>query len=145
MTFYNLRSNPSGELPYHIIKFDSSLNPESAYNLGHTICECPAGHRPTCRHRQMLPHLIEKVDTAWFWNFEAGEWQDPLGTAAEQDEVAEHDEATGGLDNPIEQEVEEGTEAPGHTDLMISPEAIDEALEANPLPEPVTKPSWRRI
>jgi hypothetical protein len=29
---------------------------------------------------------------------------------------------------------------PGHTDLMISPEAIDEALAANPLPEELANP-----
>ena len=30
--------------------------------------------------------------------------------------------------------------APGHTDLMISPEGIDEALEQNPLPDELAEP-----
>lgn len=98
MTYYNLRANAPDKLPFIIIKFDKDLNPESVYEVGFTACSCPAGHRPKCRHREMLPKLRERVDTAWFWHFETQSWADPTGEAKAHDEVAEHDAATGGLE-----------------------------------------------
>ena len=72
MTLYNLKSALDD---YRITKFDRDLNPESSYLLGPDDrgiiqCECPAGVRSSCRHRQMLPHLLPLVDTEWFWDFE---------------------------------------------------------------------------
>ena len=136
MTFYNLRSNPPGDLPYQIIKFDDALNPESVYNVGKTVCECPAGVRLTCRHRQMLPKLIERVDTAWFLCFETMEWEDPTGNAAEHDEVAEHDAATGGLSEPQFPILEEGTEPA---------DPAPQAVSQHPAPQVEPKAGWRRF
>ncbi len=31
---------------------------ESSYLTTHQECDCPAGHRHTCRHRQMLPQML---------------------------------------------------------------------------------------
>jgi hypothetical protein len=71
MAIYNLKSALDD---YRITKFDRDLNVEASYliiaNEGRVECECPAGERPTCRHRQMLPHLLPIVDTSWFWDFE---------------------------------------------------------------------------
>lgn len=166
MTFYNLRTNPIvGDLPYQIIKFDADLNPEAAYGLGTTICECPAGSRLTCRHRQMLPQLKERVDTAWFWCFETGEWSDPTGNAQEHDEVAEHDEATGGLSEAevegIEQPLAEGTEGLNvegtitgrfESDDSHIEEVAPQAVSPLPIPGLRTEPAptspdkgWRRF
>jgi hypothetical protein len=55
MTLYNLKTDGDH---YRITKFDSDLNVESSYLLSATECECPAGHRPSCRHRQMLPKML---------------------------------------------------------------------------------------
>jgi hypothetical protein len=76
MTFYNIK----GALDdYRVTKFTSDLNVESSYLISDTydesgrrqlVCECPAGVRPSCRHRQMLPDLLPLVDTEWFWDFE---------------------------------------------------------------------------
>jgi hypothetical protein len=154
MTFYNLRSNPSPNLPYTIIKFDADLNPESTYNLGRTICECPAGHRPTCRHRSMLPILLEKIDTAWFFCFETKRWEDPTGNAAEHDEVAEFDEATGGLSEgelaSIEQAPNEGTELTGLQEEQIlmgfhQPELVKELKQPRELTQAEATPFRRRV
>lgn len=42
---------------YRISKFvDGEL--ESSYLTTHSECDCPAGHRTSCRHRQMLPQMI---------------------------------------------------------------------------------------
>lgn len=61
---------------YKITKFDSDFNVEASYLCDLVACECPAGHRPTCRHRQMLPKFIarEAVGTLWFLDFDRGGW-----------------------------------------------------------------------
>lgn len=80
MTLYNLKTGPlDGQ--FRITKFDSDLNVSSTYLLTQTECECPQGIKPTCRHRKMLPLLIDRVDTPWFWHFEQAQWQDPTGAA----------------------------------------------------------------
>lgn len=96
MTLYNLRTDPAG---FRVTKFDDDLEVESSYLMDFdptepgspVICECPAGIRPTCRHRQMLPTLLERLDTAWFLDHETQEWVDPTGQA--EIEIKEHNEA----------------------------------------------------
>lgn len=64
MPLYNLHS------PSTINKFDSEGNPEASYTTTYETCDCPAGHRPTCRHRQMLPYLEPYRDTHWFLDWD---------------------------------------------------------------------------
>jgi hypothetical protein len=61
---------------YRISKFDNDMNVESSYLCTEEECECPAGHRPTCRHREMLPRFIarETVGTEWFYDYDRGGW-----------------------------------------------------------------------
>ncbi len=72
---------------FTITKFDDDVNVESCYTFKNTtdgyICECPAGQRQTCRHRQMFPMLQTRVDSAWMLDFDTRQWQDPTGTASE--------------------------------------------------------------
>lgn len=65
MPTYNCKH--SGD-QYRITKFNRDGDTESSYLCSHHECECPAGVRPTCRHRQMLPLFLELnlVDTQWF-------------------------------------------------------------------------------
>jgi hypothetical protein len=72
MTLYNLKSALDD---YRITKFTPDLDVESSYLIGRLgtgpwECECPAGSRNTCRHREMIPNLLPLVDTEWFWDFE---------------------------------------------------------------------------
>lgn len=70
MTLYSLRTALDD---YRITKFDADLNVESSYIISASPpheCECPAGVRPTCRHRQMLPDLLPLVDTEYLWDFD---------------------------------------------------------------------------
>lgn len=69
MTLYNLKTDGDN---YRITKFTSDLDVESSYLTSLTECECPAGHRPTCRHRQMLPHMLanEMLDAPKFMDFD---------------------------------------------------------------------------
>src|SRR5229473_3107214 len=70
---YNCRH--SGD-QYRITKFDSDMNPQGSYLLTLEECECPAGVRPTCRHRQMLPKFISRqhIGDEWFLDFDRGGW-----------------------------------------------------------------------
>lgn len=60
---------------YRITKFVDG-NPESSYLCTHSECECPAGHRQTCRHRQMLPVMLERnlINTPWFLAWDLGQF-----------------------------------------------------------------------
>ncbi len=71
MILYNLRKT---DLGYRITKFSDDLNIESSYDVTHSTCSCPQSHRPTCRHRKMLPIMISKVDTEWFFCYEDASW-----------------------------------------------------------------------
>jgi hypothetical protein len=82
MTLYNLRTALDD---YRITKFTKDLDVESSYLIGAAPpheCECPAGVRPTCRHRQMLGDLLPLVDTEFFWDFERHTCVDADGTVA---------------------------------------------------------------
>lgn len=61
---------------YRITKFNELGEPESSYLCTTDECDCPAGVRPTCRHRQMLPKFLarEAVDSYWFYDFDRGGW-----------------------------------------------------------------------
>ena len=69
MTLYNLKTDGD---QYRITKFTNDLDVESSYLLSETECECPAGHRPTCRHRQMLPTMLanDLADSGGFYDFD---------------------------------------------------------------------------
>lgn len=71
MSLYNLRTDGDG---FRITKFDDDLNPEASYLVSFAGCECPAGHRDTCRHRKMLPVIKDRVDSNWFWDFDESRW-----------------------------------------------------------------------
>lgn len=60
---------------YRITKFNDG-EVESSYLCSESECQCPAGSRPTCRHRLMLPMFLNRgaVDTFWFLDFERKGW-----------------------------------------------------------------------
>jgi hypothetical protein len=61
---------------YRITKFDSDMEVISSYLCTTTECDCPAGSRPSCRHRQMLPSFISRdmIDKPWLYDFDRGGW-----------------------------------------------------------------------
>jgi len=86
MILYSLRSSDSG---YQITKFDDDLNPEATYTVSLSECDCPAGVRPTCRHRKMLGVMVDRCDSAWFYNYDTGEWHDPFSSSTPPVELLE--------------------------------------------------------
>src|ERR1017187_5811710 len=75
MNLYNIKRGPHG---YAIAKFDEALNLLAAYDTSAKSCSCPAGPRPTCRHRKMLPRMLGNVDTDAFYCYETNVWHRPL-------------------------------------------------------------------
>lgn len=73
MILYNCVTNidREGQQRYKITKFNDG-DVESSYFCSSTECECPAGVRPSCRHRQMLPEMIARhmVNSHLFWDFD---------------------------------------------------------------------------
>jgi hypothetical protein len=83
LTLYSIRTHidAAGASGYYITKFvDGEV--ESAYRTSREACECPAGVRPTCRHRQMLPHMLNAgiVNTHWFLTWPEAQVVDFQGT-----------------------------------------------------------------
>lgn len=79
MSLYNAKRTPEG---IRITKFTDDLDVEetagkpSSYITSRDICECPSGHRDTCRHRQMLPDFqaTNRIDSRWFYDFDNKRW-----------------------------------------------------------------------
>ena len=78
---------------YRITKLTENLDVESSYLCTFEECDCPAGVRPTCRHREMLPKFIQReaVSTGWMFDYDRGGWVDMRTT----DELEEHYGTTG--------------------------------------------------
>lgn len=72
VTKFDLDFNPEGEL-YHVSVIGAGKQQS-------TICTCPAGHRTTCRHRQMLDVFKEeeRIDSGWFYHFDKRVWIEPI-------------------------------------------------------------------
>ena len=77
---------------YRITKFDDGLVPYqhhdgtlSSYVCSDEGCDCPQGHKPSCRHRKMLPFFIEEehVDDNYFFIWETHQWFKATGIFAE--------------------------------------------------------------
>jgi hypothetical protein len=90
MSFYNAKSTESPDT-FLFTKFDSDLNivNDSVYLTSETECTCPAGARPSCRHRQMLQSFLatQRIDTDWFFNHDSGEWSQPFGESLDDGDV----------------------------------------------------------
>ena len=75
---YHLRSGKAGS--YRITKLDEDYQIESSYTVSKHECDCTAGARPTCRHRQMLPFFLAKghIDNGWMLDWHTRQWRKPL-------------------------------------------------------------------
>lgn len=131
---------------YRITKFNDG-EIESSYLCSTTECQCPAGHRHSCRHRQMLPLFLARgaINSFWFLDFERKGWvMNEIGASdvyAEPIGLEVKDRKRSELDaDPTELTIK----------TMISlPEGADIAEEFGkllyPESEPAAKPSWRRV
>lgn len=97
---------------YRMTKWDDDFNIESSYLCTIDECECPAGSRPICRHREMLPLFLRRWEThrtddnsSWYYDYDRGGWVlmhaeinfEPHGPEAT---TADFDSANGGSNPP---------------------------------------------
>ena len=142
---YNIKRGPHG---YAIGKFDRDLNLLAAYNTDTKYCSCPAGPRPTCRHRKMLPRMLAKVDQPEFYCYETQTWHRPLEAfglepserGAEQALLGEavscreSSEVEMEVATKLHQQIEEGLEEP----------YVEPILSGTKIIEPLAAPTIRR-
>lgn len=146
MTLYSLRTDGD---QHRITKFvDGEV--ESSYLCTHSECECPAGHRHTCRHRQMLPTMLAHglADSMWFFDYDAGgRIVDFNGTSkqlldqlAEPTGTQEDEDTSSPGPNLTATEIDERTPPPLREPLLEH--FIDHVHEL--VVKPAAKP-WRRL
>ena len=143
MSLYNCKQEGSS---WRITKFDPDLNPEGSYLVSAEGCECPAGIRPTCRHRKMLPLFLalKYENTSWFLNYDNQQqqiWQDPTGQARESENRAlEQDLASEASSNEVE--VLNPSDCESSYELAVdAKEVTAELVPAQPAPGKI----WRKI
>lgn len=90
----------TGAESYIITKYDSiGLEQLSQYVMpiidDEVSCTCPQGLKPTCRHRKMLPAMLPRIDTHYFyrygdetwWKIERGELSISMGGPEVADQI----------------------------------------------------------
>lgn len=75
MTSYTCRPD-SASGKHRLTKLDADFNVEASYLTDAFSCDCPAGKRPSCRHRTMLPEFLTRSrDTGtWFYDYDTANW-----------------------------------------------------------------------
>ena len=69
LTYYNAKTTDS-DATLQITKFNSDFGVINSYHTSKSECTCPAGHRPSCRHRDMFRALRSIADKPDFLCFE---------------------------------------------------------------------------
>lgn len=142
MTYlYNCKHD--GDL-FRVTKFDGDFNVESSYLCTLTECDCPAGHRPRCRHREMLPKFIQRghVGDEWFYDHDRGGWvqgasrdlEDNLSKSNEQ-LIAEAQSLEPSLTIATQREILIG-DTNADWESSSTPEGLGQTSEQRPSPKP---------
>ena len=137
MSLYNLKS---ADGQWRITKFTNDLDVESSYLLSESECACPAGSRPTCRHRQMLPKMLEvgAEDSGLFYDFDSDKFFEPLSdTDPELTDVtsliAEHtfaEDVASAASGSSDTKPEPYGKSPGLDELLAESRADNERMRA---------------
>lgn len=129
MTLYNLKS---ADGDWRITKFTNDLEPEGSYLVSADACTCPAGVRPTCRHRQMLPKFLAAgaEDSGMFFHFETEQFLTPdLGESNSSSDFGEVDDSSADSEVEFAENVSaELLSQPMHDNVpCVEVESIDES------------------
>jgi len=80
MSLYSCRPGLADQ-GFILTKLDMDLNPEASYEVTNATCTCPAGHRPTCKHRsRLLPAFLKynHISDGWYLNDLTMMWHRPI-------------------------------------------------------------------
>lgn len=94
-TLYSAVQSPHPDM-LAIGKWDEDLNLIETYIVGPQVCTCPAGERPSCKHRAEIRPLFLKyrhVGDGWFLDWSTRLWRHPTGDVAEAIKQAIADQA----------------------------------------------------
>ncbi len=130
-SLYSCRSINAAE--YRISKFDADFNLQSSYTMTQEGCDCPQGHKPTCRHRKMLPEFARQghIGDGWFFDWDTRQWRKPINPSIEPAELPSPSSAVGD-ENPIAN--------PG---ISSPPPAVEQKVQAS-APAGVSLPKRRK-
>lgn len=136
---------------YRITKFaDGEV--ESSYLCSADECQCPAGHRQTCRHRMMLPLFINRgaVNSYWFLDFDRKGWVS--NEPAKTDHERWCDIISGKFEKDLEATKQfERSELGSQQVLSIEPHsptvttAEFDSIDGSSILPAVAKAKWRRV
>lgn len=125
MILYNLRKTSDG---FMLAKFGPDFNVEAVYHLQpikdhlssqygqvNYACDCPAGGRPSCKHRKMLARMIPKADSDEFYCYETQSWHKPLAPAG----VEPMQDKLDAFYATVEEVTSEASSEPTEPDLFI--------------------------
>lgn len=110
-SLYHLRSAPGAS--FRITKLDADYRVEATYLVSSSECSCPAGSRPTCRHRQMLPFFLAKghIDNGWMLDWHTRQWRSPLCEDGTQSPIGNEFPTATPVDEMTEEEIESALDA----------------------------------
>jgi hypothetical protein len=157
MILYSAKStiDAEGAKAYRVTKFNDG-EVESSYLTTGGTCDCPAGVRPTCRHRQMLPDMIRAgiVNTHYFWDYDISTACDFQGTPKWQIEALVDDAPVAAeevdLSDPVGEALQGDLLDRQTFDIPDGYEAVRDAKgratgEVRPIPAPASPKPWRRM
>ncbi len=141
---------------FRMTKFDQHHNILSSYTLTQEGCDCPQSHKPTCRHRKMLPTFAKAghIDDGYFLDWDTRMWHKPIASNDEpaHSKVAntrtcrpQTTEASGSGDASPHSEPAEGpSPSPAVEEEAALPPSSEAKVEREPVPRvpaPLASPS----
>lgn len=156
MSIYNMKADGDH---WRITKFTPDLEVESSYLVSAEACDCPTGHRHTCRHRQMLPLFEAKRATRgqYFLDFDRKVWLPAIADVEFEAEAAPEGAQAGSQTRLVDDDDVEiidpdavmGNGLPHMAGMYakdVSPTHAFTMLDlAKPEPPPIPKSDLRRI
>jgi hypothetical protein len=84
--YYTIK--PLGENGWNVLKVTADFEPAGGYTVSdssnHLECDCFAGNKHTCRHRDMVrmykssAEFRQKIDNGAKYNFDKDKWLEPV-------------------------------------------------------------------
>lgn len=136
---YSAILGPSPDL-LCVSKWTEELELVETYVVGPSTCTCPAGERPTCKHRSDIRPLFllrKHVGDGWFLDWSTRMWRHPTGDVAKaiQDAINDQAASSNGKTPPFDGG-DIGSNPVAAATLELSPQPPSSTSEAVVAPPP---------